>query len=164
MNKLWTFGDSYFLAASHEFEIYEFEWLRIVSNTLKDHEHHAKGLDGTALSYTYSAFYDHRLEYQNNDIFIIGLTSYRRKWFWQNKPRITSFFSNAVDLEPEQRNALKQYEDIRLEATSNVVRMNRINPPDAILREVWERSEDKPFEKIEDVISVEEMEIGRAHV
>jgi len=55
-------------------------------------------------------------------------------------------------------NALKQYEDIRLEATGNVVRMNRVNPPDAILREVWERSEDKPFEKIEDVISVEEME------
>ena len=55
-------------------------------------------------------------------------------------------------------NALKKYEDIRLEATGNVVRMNRINPPDAILREVWERSDDKPFEKIEDIISLQEME------
>jgi hypothetical protein len=36
--------------------------------------------------------------------------------------------------------------------------MNRINPPDAILREVWERTDDKPFEKIENVISHEEME------
>jgi hypothetical protein len=36
--------------------------------------------------------------------------------------------------------------------------MNRINPPDAILREVWERSEDKPFNHIEDIISNEEME------
>jgi 5-methylphenazine-1-carboxylate 1-monooxygenase len=54
--------------------------------------------------------------------------------------------------------ALKKYEEIRLEATGNVVRMNRINPPDAILREVWERSNDKPFDKVEDIISIEEME------
>ena len=36
--------------------------------------------------------------------------------------------------------------------------MNRINPPDAILREVWERTDDKPFNHIDDVISHEEME------
>jgi 2-polyprenyl-6-methoxyphenol hydroxylase-like FAD-dependent oxidoreductase len=60
--------------------------------------------------------------------------------------------------ERDTETALKKYEDIRLEATGNVVRMNRINPPDAILREVWERSEDKPFHQIEDIISHEEME------
>jgi 2-polyprenyl-6-methoxyphenol hydroxylase-like FAD-dependent oxidoreductase len=54
--------------------------------------------------------------------------------------------------------ALKQYEDVRLEATGNVVKMNRTNPPDAILREVWERTNDQPFESIQDVISQEELE------
>ena len=35
--------------------------------------------------------------------------------------------------------------------------MNRSNPPDAILREVYERTGDKPFDRIEDVISHEEL-------
>jgi 2-polyprenyl-6-methoxyphenol hydroxylase-like FAD-dependent oxidoreductase len=53
--------------------------------------------------------------------------------------------------------ALKAYEKVRLEATANVVRMNRSNPPDAILREVFVRTGDKPFRKIEDVITHEEL-------
>jgi 5-methylphenazine-1-carboxylate 1-monooxygenase len=59
-------------------------------------------------------------------------------------------YSDAVE-------ALKVYEAKRLEATANVVRMNRTNPPDAILREVYVRTGDKPFERIEDVISAEEL-------
>jgi 2-polyprenyl-6-methoxyphenol hydroxylase-like FAD-dependent oxidoreductase len=53
--------------------------------------------------------------------------------------------------------ALRDYEARRLEATASVVRMNRSNPPDAILREVYLRTGDKPFRNIEDVISREEM-------
>jgi 2-polyprenyl-6-methoxyphenol hydroxylase-like FAD-dependent oxidoreductase len=53
--------------------------------------------------------------------------------------------------------ALKAYEDKRLEATGNVVRTNRTNPPDAILREVFERSGDKRFDNIDDVISPAEL-------
>lgn len=53
--------------------------------------------------------------------------------------------------------ALKQYEARRLEATANIVRMNRKNPPDAILREVFLRTGDKPFKNIDDVISREEL-------
>jgi 2-polyprenyl-6-methoxyphenol hydroxylase-like FAD-dependent oxidoreductase len=53
--------------------------------------------------------------------------------------------------------ALKQYEARRLEATANIVRMNRKNPPDAILREVYLRTGDKPFQDINDVISREEL-------
>jgi hypothetical protein len=34
---------------------------------------------------------------------------------------------------------------------------NRRNPPDAILREVYERTGDKPFERIESVISPQEL-------
>jgi 2-polyprenyl-6-methoxyphenol hydroxylase-like FAD-dependent oxidoreductase len=53
--------------------------------------------------------------------------------------------------------ALKNYESIRLKATSDLVLMNRANPPDAILREVWKRSGDRPFARIDDVISNEEL-------
>ena len=53
--------------------------------------------------------------------------------------------------------ALKQYEARRLEATANIVRMNRKNPPDAILREVYLRTGDRPFKDINEVISREEL-------
>ena len=53
--------------------------------------------------------------------------------------------------------ALKAYEAKRLPATAAVVRMNRSNPPDAILREVYERTGDKPFTRIEDVITRDEL-------
>ena len=44
-----------------------------------------------------------------------------------------------------------------LGATAEVVRTNRTTPPDAILREVYLRSGDKPFARIEDVIDPDEM-------
>ena len=53
--------------------------------------------------------------------------------------------------------ALERYEAQRLEATASVVRMNRKNPPDAILREVYLRTGDKPFNDINEVISREEL-------
>lgn len=54
--------------------------------------------------------------------------------------------------------ALESYEDERREATAAVVRLNRTNPPDAILREVHERTGDRPFERIEDVLSPADVE------
>jgi 5-methylphenazine-1-carboxylate 1-monooxygenase len=53
--------------------------------------------------------------------------------------------------------ALAVYEAQRLEATARVVLTNRTNPPDAILREVYERTRDRPFAAIGDVISHEEL-------
>ena len=53
--------------------------------------------------------------------------------------------------------ALAVYEKQRLEATTRVVLTNRTNPPDAILREVFERTHDTPFKAIDDVISREEL-------
>jgi 2-polyprenyl-6-methoxyphenol hydroxylase-like FAD-dependent oxidoreductase len=53
--------------------------------------------------------------------------------------------------------ALAAYESQRLEATTRIVLTNRTNPPDAILREVFQRTNDKPFRAIEDVISREEL-------
>ncbi len=53
--------------------------------------------------------------------------------------------------------ALQATKRERLEATTDVVLTNRSNPPDAILREVYVRTGDKPFERIEDVISRDEL-------
>lgn len=62
----------------------------------------------------------------------------------------------AQSSDPER--ALERYEALRLPATSNVVLMNRTNPPDAIVREVVERTGDRPFENIDDVISPQELQ------
>jgi 5-methylphenazine-1-carboxylate 1-monooxygenase len=53
--------------------------------------------------------------------------------------------------------ALAAYEKQRLEATTRIVLTNRTNPPDAILREVFQRTNDQPFGRIDDVISREEL-------
>jgi 2-polyprenyl-6-methoxyphenol hydroxylase-like FAD-dependent oxidoreductase len=53
--------------------------------------------------------------------------------------------------------ALATYEKQRLEATTRIVLTNRTNPPDAILREVFQRTGDQPFGAIDDVISREEL-------
>lgn len=54
--------------------------------------------------------------------------------------------------------ALAAYEAVRRPATTAVVRANRTNPPDAILREIYLRTGDRPFTRIEDVISVAELD------
>jgi 2-polyprenyl-6-methoxyphenol hydroxylase-like FAD-dependent oxidoreductase len=53
--------------------------------------------------------------------------------------------------------ALAEYERLRLAPTTNVVLTNRKNPPDAILREVFLRTGDRPFRLIDDVISAAEL-------
>ena len=53
--------------------------------------------------------------------------------------------------------ALAAYEKQRLEATTRIVLTNRTNPPDAILREVFQRTGDQPFGVIDDVISRDEL-------
>ncbi|MBC4015580.1 Rossmann-fold NAD(P)-binding domain-containing protein [Siccirubricoccus deserti] len=57
----------------------------------------------------------------------------------------------------DPRVALRAYEAERLPATTQVVLTNRRAPPDAILREVFERTGDQPFDRIEDVMSQAEM-------
>jgi len=53
--------------------------------------------------------------------------------------------------------ALAAYEHERLPATTRVVLTNRTNPPDAILREVYQRTHDRPFADIDEVISRAEL-------
>jgi 2-polyprenyl-6-methoxyphenol hydroxylase-like FAD-dependent oxidoreductase len=57
----------------------------------------------------------------------------------------------------QQERSLKDYESERLAPTAKVVLENRRNPPDAILREVYQRTGDRPFARIEDVISAAEL-------
>src|SRR6185437_3578808 len=54
--------------------------------------------------------------------------------------------------------ALTAYEAVRNPATAKVVLTNRSDPPDSILREVWNRSGGQRFEKIEDIISTAELQ------
>ncbi len=65
--------------------------------------------------------------------------------------------AGCISKSKSMEDALQQYEHARLKATSDLVLMNRANPPDAILREVWKRSGDRPFARIEDVMSNAEM-------
>ena len=53
--------------------------------------------------------------------------------------------------------ALAEYDRVRNAATARVVLMNRTNPPDAILREIHERSGDRPFANIADLVSHDEL-------
>jgi 5-methylphenazine-1-carboxylate 1-monooxygenase len=54
--------------------------------------------------------------------------------------------------------ALAEYDRIRNAATARIVLANRSTPPDTILREVHERSGDRPFARIEDVVPREALE------
>ncbi|HSH90086.1 MAG TPA: flavin-dependent oxidoreductase [Ramlibacter sp.] len=54
--------------------------------------------------------------------------------------------------------ALQAYEDARLAPTARIVETNRTVPPDAIIMKVDELSGGKPFARIDDVISQEELQ------
>jgi len=51
---------------------------------------------------------------------------------------------------------MMDYMRARLNATNDLVLMNRADPPDTILREMRWRTGDRPFARIEDVIAREE--------
>lgn len=68
-----------------------------------------------------------------------------------------AFLTKALLAAADPREALQSYEADRLPATSRVVLTNRTTPPDIILKVVHDRTGGKPFDKIEDVISHEEL-------
>jgi len=65
--------------------------------------------------------------------------------------------ATALRDNPDPVVILAAYEAQRREATARVVLTNRSNPPDAILREVFQRTRDRPFGNIDDVISRAEL-------
>lgn len=66
--------------------------------------------------------------------------------------------AEALAETPDVETALRSYESQRLAPTAAVVLANRTNPPDAILREVYVRTGDRPFNRIEDVIGPPELQ------
>ncbi len=54
--------------------------------------------------------------------------------------------------------ALDAYDRVRVRATTDVVLTNRSNPPDTILREVFERSGGKRFDRLEDIVTRAELQ------
>jgi 2-polyprenyl-6-methoxyphenol hydroxylase-like FAD-dependent oxidoreductase len=69
----------------------------------------------------------------------------------------TRALTDALVQEADPLVALQRYEQERLPATAEVVRLNRANPPDALLREVHQRTGNQPFENVADVMSIDEM-------
>ncbi|AOZ08566.1 flavin-dependent oxidoreductase [Cupriavidus malaysiensis] len=65
--------------------------------------------------------------------------------------------ADLLAAEDDPRRALQAYEHKRLKATGDVVLANREIAPDAILLVVEERTGGKPFERLEDVISAQEL-------
>ncbi|MEV8517197.1 flavin-dependent oxidoreductase [Dactylosporangium sp. NPDC051484] len=70
----------------------------------------------------------------------------------------TRALTDALVEEANPRAALTRYERERLPRTAEIVQLNRVNPPDALLREVFERTGDLPFEDIANVISPSEVQ------
>jgi 2-polyprenyl-6-methoxyphenol hydroxylase-like FAD-dependent oxidoreductase len=68
------------------------------------------------------------------------------------------FLAGQIKQHGATEQALQHYEAVRGPATANVVLANRNNPPDAILREVWQRSGGQRFKSIDDVISPAELQ------
>jgi 2-polyprenyl-6-methoxyphenol hydroxylase-like FAD-dependent oxidoreductase len=65
--------------------------------------------------------------------------------------------AGCLKREPSVVAGIKAYEKLRLKPAYEVVLANRSLGPDVILRTVHERTGDKPFERIEDVIGAGEM-------
>ena len=72
-------------------------------------------------------------------------------------PRVSSAGSRLIAETGDSAAAFAAYQDERLEATSRVVLLNRVAPPDIVLKEVFERTGDRPFDNIDDVISPAEL-------
>ncbi len=68
------------------------------------------------------------------------------------------FLTGQIKTRGATEEALAAYEAVRNPQTAKVVVTNRTDPPDAILREVWQRSGGNRFERIEDVISTAELQ------
>jgi len=68
------------------------------------------------------------------------------------------FLAGALRKLGVSNEALEAYDGVRVKATTDVVLTNRSNPPDTILREVFERSGGKRFERLEEIVTREELQ------
>lgn len=59
--------------------------------------------------------------------------------------------------------ALETYDRVRVKATTDVVLTNRSNPPDTILREVFERSGGQRVENLDEIVTQQELQAISDH-
>jgi 2-polyprenyl-6-methoxyphenol hydroxylase-like FAD-dependent oxidoreductase len=69
----------------------------------------------------------------------------------------TRVLAEALAAEPTPEAAVAAYEAERLEKVNRVVLTNRVTPPDHLIEEVERRTGFQPFERLEDVISQDEL-------
>lgn len=65
--------------------------------------------------------------------------------------------ADALASEESPEAALRAYEAARLETANAIVLRNRTTPPDSLIETVQQRAGNKPFDRLEDVISAEEI-------
>jgi 2-polyprenyl-6-methoxyphenol hydroxylase-like FAD-dependent oxidoreductase len=65
--------------------------------------------------------------------------------------------ADALAREPAPEAALRAYEGARLETANAIVLRNRTAPPDSLIETVQKRTGNRPFERLDDVISPDEI-------
>ncbi|MES2246732.1 MAG: flavin-dependent oxidoreductase [Pseudomonadota bacterium] len=73
------------------------------------------------------------------------------------------FLAGAMKREGVGISALETYDRVRVKATTDVVLTNRSNPPDTILREVFERSGGKRVENLDAIVTQQELQAISDH-
>ncbi|GAA0935216.1 flavin-dependent oxidoreductase [Pseudonocardia zijingensis] len=66
--------------------------------------------------------------------------------------------AKALEAADDPRDGLSAYERERLPIVNNIVLTNRTTPPDTIIEVVEQRTNGEPYERLEDVISLEELQ------
>lgn len=82
---VWVFGDSY-----AEYYGLKDQWMHKVASTLKT-DLKSFGLVGSSIEYTFDKFNSVRDNISKQDIIIIALTTYNRRWFFKEYPQHTAY-------------------------------------------------------------------------
>lgn len=78
---LWVFGDSF----TELYSDLKDQYTQIVANEFNTNVL-GFGLSASSIEYTYHKFNQNRKNFKENDILIVGLTSYNRRWFFKYYP------------------------------------------------------------------------------
>lgn len=94
---LWLFGDIY-----TQFNNISNQWMFTVSNILKT-DLNSLALHGTALEFTYQRFNIARKKIKENDIVIVSLPNFDRRWFFASYPEYAEFDSSPTNNKKENK-------------------------------------------------------------
>ena len=112
---LWVFGDSF----SRHFKYVPDTWIYRIG-TLLNCDIKAYSRRGVSLEYTYQQFNSVREDIVANDVCIITLTTFRRKWFIKDEPQMPyrrcedTEVNNAIDYYNEYLNYQDTIDELRL--------------------------------------------------